>query len=161
MQKRRGGAQLWATQTGVGDSGVQWKLSPHLWDPGVQGGTMKTIFLTINLCFCTGRPSSLKPMAHITPALRTPSSQLLPFFFPTCASKETSVYLIMILISLLVPPRVKKIVPPLFQMWGVQKNFFRSLRSWITFCPPTFKTVAPPLDISLCYAASFRCCGSE
>ena len=30
-------------------------------------------------------------------------------------------------------------------MWGVQKKLFCSLRSRITFCPPTFKTVAPPL----------------
>ena len=82
---------------------------------------MKTIFLTINLCFCTGRPSSLKPMAHITPALRTPSSQLLPFFFPTCASKETSVYLIMILISLLVPPTCKKCTPHFSKCGGYEK----------------------------------------
>ena len=30
-------------------------------------------------------------------------------------------------------------------MWGVPKKIFPSLRSRITFCPPTFKTVAPPL----------------
>ena len=46
------------------------------------------------------------------------------------SSKETSVYLIMILISLLVPPTCKKMYPPLFQMWGVRKN------SRITCCPP-------------------------
>jgi len=25
---------------------------PHFWDPEVTGGTMKMIFLVINLCFC-------------------------------------------------------------------------------------------------------------
>ena len=36
----------WATQPGIWGT-----LSPHYWDPGVQGGTMKMIFLEINLCF--------------------------------------------------------------------------------------------------------------
>jgi len=27
-------------------------VPPHFWDPEVQGGTMKMIFLLINLCFC-------------------------------------------------------------------------------------------------------------
>ena len=42
-------------------------------------------------------------------------------------------------------PTCKKCTTPLFHNVGVQKIFFRSLRSRITFCPPTFKTVAPPL----------------
>jgi len=63
-------------------------LSPHFCDPGGTmkiappplsgpGGTMKMISLAINLCFCTGRPPSLKPMAHISPSLHTPSFPLL------------------------------------------------------------------------------------
>jgi len=71
---------------GPGGTGGTMKIAPpHFWDPGVQGGTMKMIFLTINLCFCTRASILLKPMAHIPPStphafLPTPSF-LLPHPF--------------------------------------------------------------------------------
>jgi len=40
-------------------------------------------------------------------------------------------------------PTCKKNCTP--KCGGYKKFYFRSLRSRITFCPPTFKTVAPPV----------------
>ena len=69
----------------------------------------------------------------------------------TCINATTkqqiSVYSILIVICLLVPLRVNQLYPPLFQMWGVQKFFFRSLHSRITFCSRTFRTVVLPLQL--------------
>ena len=58
--------------------------------------------------------------------------------------QQISVYSILIGICLLVPRTCNKNCTAHFSKCGGYKIFFRSLRSRITFCPPTFKTVAPP-----------------
>ena len=62
----------------------------------------------------------------------------------TTTRQQISVYLIMILISLLLPPRVKNCTLH-FSKSGGTKIFFPGFARESRFVPPTFKTVALPL----------------
>ena len=85
------------------------------------------------LLWCQEKPSGVYKIKQ------TANRPTTLYAYDICVNATTrqqiSVYSILIVICLFVPRRVKN-VPPLFQMWGVQK-----------FCPPTFKTVAPPLTL--------------
>ena len=61
--------------------------------------------------------------------------------------KKISVYSLLIVICLLLPPTWKKIVPPTFPNVGGTKFFSAGFARESSFVPLTFKIVAPPLDI--------------
>ena len=82
------------------------------------------------------------PSCHPTNSVK--ALKAYDIFINATTRQQISVYSILIVICLLVPPTWKKIVPPTFPNVGVQKNVFARFARKSRFVPLTFKIVAPP-----------------